>query len=530
MSNNSDLTALDTRHAIVTTNLVSGLPSTVPVGGLNLLEALYRRLNSGVSIHEVLLEGILVARELLNGLRVDLLRTCNEAGYELLLCSGIVKNVSAGITPAAVMHSIDELATLAEGTSPTVLFDGAGCQEVTAILEREDDLGLWVARLQSGNLLLGYLLIAAPADKRWRRRDLQVLDDLIHVVSSVLVAAQAKDDKKQAEKALRRANRRLTNVLQSVTDAYFALDRDWRFSYVNPQAEQLTGRSRSDLLGKVIWDVFPEKQSMQFYPEYQKAMHHHTAVAFREYYADTNRWFQIKAYPSQDGLAIYIQDITTQVLAEDAHRLDSARLHRSMEGVVRALSFAVEVRDPYTSAHQRRVGALAGAISRELGFTEEQVVQIQVAGLLHDVGKISVPSEIMTRPGKLTTAEMAIIRTHPEIGFNMLRGIEFDSPVALVALQHHERLDGSGYPQGLRDNEIIKESRIMAVADVVEAMASHRPYRPALGIEPALDEILCNRARLYDADCVDACFRVFTNCGFDFDHLLLHEPILFPSS
>jgi putative nucleotidyltransferase with HDIG domain len=219
-----------------------------------------------------------------------------------------------------------------------------------------------------------------------------------------------------------------------------------------------------------------------------------------------------------------------QVLAEDAHRLDSARLHRSMEGVVRALSFAVEVRDPYTSAHQRRVGALAGAISRELGYEQEQVIQIQVAGLLHDVGKISVPSEIMTRPGKLTTAEMAIIRTHPEIGFNMLRGIEFDSPVALVALQHHERLDGSGYPQGLRDNEIIKESRIMAVADVVEAMASHRPYRPALGIEPALDEILGNRARLYDADCVDACFRVFTKCSFDFDQLLLNEPILYPSS
>ncbi len=530
MSNNSDLTALDTRHAIVTQNLASGTPSTVPVGGLNLLEALYRRLNSGVPIHEVLLEGILVARELLNGLRVDLVRACSDSGFELLLCSGVVKHVSAGTSSTAAVHALEDLATLVQGTGTVVHMDRTGRTEIDTLLERDDESGLWVARLQSGDVLLGYLLIAAPAEKKWRRRDLHVLDDLLHVVGSVLVAAQAKDDKKLAERALRRANRRLTNVLQSVTDAYFALDRDWRFSYVNPQAEVMTGRSRNDLLGKIIWEVFPEKQSMLFFTEYQKAMHHHTAVTFREYYADTNRWFQIKAYPSQDGLAIYIQDITAQVLAEDAHRLDSARLHRSMEGVVRALSFAVEVRDPYTSAHQRRVGALAGAISRELGYSEEQVVQVQVAGLLHDVGKISVPSEIMTRPGKLTTAEMAIIRTHPEIGFNMLRGIEFDSPVALVALQHHERLDGSGYPQGLRDNEIIKESRIMAVADVVEAMASHRPYRPALGIEPALDEILCNRARLYDAECVDACFRVFTNCGFDFDHLLLDEPILYPSS
>ncbi len=527
MSNKSDLTALDTRHAVVNDSVVTGTPSTVPLGGLNLLEALNRRLNSGVSIHEVLLEGILAACELLNGLRADLLRTCGEAGYEVVLCSGIIKRVPLD---AAVAQYIQELAAQVAGANTIHLLDAELNSALSVLLERDDGLGSWVARVQSGDLLLGFLLISAPTDKKWRRRDTHTLDDLMHVLSSVLVAAQAKDDKKQVEKALRRANRRLTNVLQSVTDAYFALDRDWRFSYVNPQAEIMTGRNRSDLLGRIIWDVFPEKLKMQFHSEYQKAMHHHTAVSFREYYADTNRWFQIKAYPSQDGLAVYIQDITVQVLAEDAHRLDSARLHRSMEGVVRALSFAVEVRDPYTSAHQRRVGALAGAISRELGDDQEQVIQIQVAGLLHDVGKISVPSEIMTRPGKLTTAEMAIIRTHPEIGFNMLRGIEFDSPVALVALQHHERLDGSGYPQGLRDNEIIKESRIMAVADVVEAMASHRPYRPALGIEPALDEILCNRARLYDADCVDACFRVFTKCGFDFDHLLLDEPILYPSS
>jgi len=181
---------------------------------------------------------------------------------------------------------------------------------------------------------------------------------------------------------------------------------------------------------------------------------------------------------------------------------------------VNTLASTVEMRDPYTAGHQRRVTILACAIAEEMGLTEEQFDGLRLAGLIHDIGKITVPAEILNKPGRISELELNIIKTHPEAGYKVLKEIAFPWPVARIVLQHHERLNGSGYPQGLKDGEIMLEAKILAVADVVEAMASHRPYRPALGIEAALHEITMNKGILYDPDVTDICAQLFTVKGF----------------
>ena len=176
----------------------------------------------------------------------------------------------------------------------------------------------------------------------------------------------------------------------------------------------------------------------------------------------------------------------------------------------------VSIRDPYTAGHQRRVTKLACAIAKEIGLTKEQIEGLRVAAIIHDIGKINIASEILSKPGRLTKLEFEMIKTHPQTGYEILKEIEFPWPVAQIVLQHHERMNGSGYPQGLSGKDILIEARILGVADVVEAMASYRPYRPALGIDKALEEILNNKGVLYDPDVVDACLKVFTEKGFKF--------------
>ena len=172
------------------------------------------------------------------------------------------------------------------------------------------------------------------------------------------------------------------------------------------------------------------------------------------------------------------------------------------------------MRDPYSAGHERRVADIAVAIGAELGYDARRQEGLRVAGYLHDVGKITIPAEILSKPGKLTSIEYRLIKGHAQAGYDVLNAVEFPWPVAQVALQHHERMDGSGYPQGLRGEAILFEARVMAVADVVEAMSSHRPYRPGLGIEAALAEIERGRGTVYDADVADACLRLFREKQF----------------
>ncbi len=202
----------------------------------------------------------------------------------------------------------------------------------------------------------------------------------------------------------------------------------------------------------------------------------------------------------------------------ERERSDSYRkLRAALQATIQAMALTVEVRDPCTSGHQRRVANLARAIAAEMGMAPDSVEGIHVAGLIHDLGKISVPAEILSKPTKLTKSELDLIRIHPQAGYDILKEIEFQGPVAQVIYQHHERLDGSGYPAALKGAEICREARVLAVADVVEAIASHRPYRPAKSIDTALREISEKRAVLYDPQVVDTCLKLFRDKGFRFD-------------
>ena len=181
----------------------------------------------------------------------------------------------------------------------------------------------------------------------------------------------------------------------------------------------------------------------------------------------------------------------------------------SLNKTIVAIASMVEQRDPYTAGHQRRVADLAVAIATEMKLSPSQIIGLRMASVVHDIGKIHVPAEILSKPSDLTDAEYEIIKTHPKAGWEVLKNIDFSWPVAEMVYQHHERLDGSGYPRGLKDKEILLESRILMVADVIDAMAAHRPYRPALGIMAALQEIIQQKGTLFDERVVDACVKLF---------------------
>ncbi|MHB8723484.1 MAG: HD domain-containing phosphohydrolase [Steroidobacteraceae bacterium] len=208
-------------------------------------------------------------------------------------------------------------------------------------------------------------------------------------------------------------------------------------------------------------------------------------------------------------------DVTDQRHAEQQIQLHVAQLETALMHTVGVATTLSEIRDPYTTGHERRVAELAVAIGTELGFDARRQQGLRIAGSLHDVGKMGIPSEILSKPGRLTAVEYLMVKGHAQASYEILKHVEFPWPVAQVALQHHERMDGSGYPQGLKGEEILLEARIMAVADVVEAMSSHRPYRAGLGIDKALAEIERGRGSAYDPVVADACLKLFRENGYE---------------
>jgi PAS domain S-box-containing protein len=211
-----------------------------------------------------------------------------------------------------------------------------------------------------------------------------------------------------------------------------------------------------------------------------------------------------------------IEEIVTAKKMALAALKASLELEKSLEESIKSIAYTVESRDEYTAGHMKRVGQLASAIARELGLPEDTIHGIELASSIHDVGKIAIPVEILTKPGKLSKVEFMLVQTHVEAGYDIIKNIQFPWPIARMILEHHERMDGSGYPQGLKGDETLLGSRIIAVSDVIEAMSTHRPYRFVLGIDAALAEIKQHRGTLYDAQVVDACLKLFTEKGFAF--------------
>ncbi len=215
------------------------------------------------------------------------------------------------------------------------------------------------------------------------------------------------------------------------------------------------------------------------------------------------------------GAVLLLNDNTESILAEEKLRHSFVMLQKATEDIIQAMSYTSEIRDPYTAGHQKKVCKLAVAIGKEMNITEEQLQGVKFAAMIHDIGKISVPSDILSKPGKIGETEFEVVKGHSQTGYELLAKIDFPWPIADIVHQHHEKLNGSGYPNGLKDDDILIEAKIISVADTVEAMTAHRPYRAALGIDKAMEEITTNKGKFFDSNVVDACVNIFSN-GFQF--------------
>jgi len=320
------------------------------------------------------------------------------------------------------------------------------------------------------------------------------------------------EDMNETYARVEQAKREWETTFDAVTDPIFLHDAQGRIVRANSAYAACAGRLLADINGMPYWEVFPQQDG-----PLSGCLHGYDKTAEEEEFRTPDgRIYLSHSYAVCDEHGEYshsihfCQDVTER-------RQAASRLRRSLEGTIRAIVTAVEARDPYTAGHQMRVAELAAAIAAEMGLDADRVEGIRWGGMIHDIGKIHLPAEILSKPTRLTEVEYSLIKEHPKVGFDILKGVEFPWPVAEIAHQHHERLDGSGYPQGLKDGQIYLEARILAVADVTEAMASHRPYRPGLGIDKALAEIERGRGKLYDADAVDACCRIFREGKFSFD-------------
>ncbi|MBW2558722.1 MAG: PAS domain S-box protein [Deltaproteobacteria bacterium] len=333
--------------------------------------------------------------------------------------------------------------------------------------------------------------------------------------------------RKHNREKLLKSEERYCSVLESIEEGYFETDLAGTFTFFNNSLNRAMGYSKEELMGMNNREYTTPKTSKQVYKAFREIYATGKPVTIADYEIirkDGNlRTFDTSASLLMDssGRPVGFRGITRDITEHKATGLklekSYAKLQNMLDETIRTLAFTVEVRDPYTAGHQRRVAQLACATSRKMGLSSEEARGVKMAALIHDIGKIQIPAEILSKPGRLTTNEMDLIRTHPEVSSGILKGIEFPWPISEIVLQHHERINGSGYPHGITGKEMNIGAKIIAVADVIEAMISHRPYRPALGIDKAIEEISQNKGILYDAEVVEACLSLLTEEGFTFD-------------
>ena len=312
--------------------------------------------------------------------------------------------------------------------------------------------------------------------------------------------------KNKTEKELQESKSRLQNIINNNADGIIIVDYKGIVRFVNPAAETIFSRKKEELVGELFGSplVSNEITELDIIGKDGKA-------AIVEMRIAKIKWEGETAYLSS------LRDITEHKQIQHDLQMSFEKSQRILEETVNSLASAFGKRDLYTAGHQQRVTKLAIAIAEEMGLSKEQIQGIRIAGLIHDIGKISVPAEILSKPSKLTTAEFEIVKEHPKIAYDIVKSIEFPWPVAEIIYQHHERLNGSGYPRGLISKEILQETKILIVADVVEAMSSHRPYRSARGMKITLEEIIKNRGILYDPHAADVCLMLIKEKGFKFE-------------
>ncbi len=334
---------------------------------------------------------------------------------------------------------------------------------------------------------------------------------------------------KRTEELLKKSEKKYRSIFENAVMGIFQVTIDGQYLSVNPAGAFMYGYESPEEMMKSVTDtarqiyVNPEERARLL--ALLEASGSVEGFEVEHYRKDGSKfWVLMNARLIRDEKGITpayyevtSQNITASKIAQEEVRRTLERLHATLGATVQAMAATVETRDPYTAGHQRRVADLARAIAQEMNLFKDVVDGIRVAGLIHDIGKISVPAEILSKPTKLNEMEFNIIKVHPEAGYNILKDIEFPWPVADIVYQHHEKLNGAGYPQGLRDEQILLEAKILGVADAVEAMASHRPYRAGLGLDFALEEIENNKGIFYEAKVVNACVRLFREKGYRFE-------------
>jgi PAS domain S-box-containing protein len=386
------------------------------------------------------------------------------------------------------------------------------CRSLEKLLGAEE---VWSVGLTWEGRHHGGVTILAPAavDVEGRR---DAIETLVHQGAIALQRAESRRELAASEAELR-------TTVDGLDEALHVVDTDLRIVMANSAFAMRLGELglSGNYLGKDLREVCP------FLPE--SALEEYARVALtrralvteevnqvggRTVYTETRRLPIVLDGETQQIITI-VRDVSERRLSEEALRASERSLDQALEGTVGVMGALAEMRDPYTAGHEQLVTRLAMAIGERMGLPEQSRRALRLAGQVHDIGKIAVPAEILSKPGRLSDMEFQLVRRHPQVGYEILSGIEFRLPIADIVHQHHERVDGSGYPQGLTGEQMLPEARILAVADVIEAMASHRPYRPALGIEAALEEVERGRGSVYDPDVVDACLAMVRDDGFD---------------
>ena len=330
----------------------------------------------------------------------------------------------------------------------------------------------------------------------------------------------------EAEDRSEKAVSILQATLESTADGIVVVNRHGRVVRFNQRFQDLcripesimAAQDENRILGHMVEQIKDPETFLQKVGDLynQPDAEAHDIIEFKD-----GRIFERCSLPQRIGKTYVgrvwsFRDITASKRAEKDLQESLVTLRKALDGIIQAVALTVEKRDPYTAGHQRRVADLARAIATKMGLSKKQINGIRIAGSIHDLGKTCVPADILSKPERLAENEFGIIKTHPEVGYDILKNIEFPWPIAQTIMQHHERLDGSGYPAGLKGKRIIMEARIVAISDVVEAMSSHSSYRPAPGIDMALDEIQNGRGTAYDPDAVDACISLFKTDHFKF--------------
>jgi PAS domain S-box-containing protein/putative nucleotidyltransferase with HDIG domain len=333
-------------------------------------------------------------------------------------------------------------------------------------------------------------------------------------------------ERSEIEQRLIDSEKNYRTIFETTGSAMMILDEDTTIALMNSHSEALSGYKKEEIEdNKISWTKLVHKddiEQMRYYHYTRRLDPTQTPNAYEFRLVDKqgnikNIYLNIAMFPGSKKSVVALLDITDRKRTEEALKDSLGKLQRTLYGTIQAMAMTVEMRDAYTAGHQKRVANLARTIAQEMGLSHDQIDALRMAGIIHDIGKICVPAEILSKPTKLTDIELQLIQIHSQVGHDILKEIEFLWPVAKIVLQHHERMDGSGYPNGIKGDEIMIEARILSVTDVVEAIASNRPYRPAQGLDAALKEISMNRGILYDADVVDACLRLFNEKGFRFE-------------